>query len=94
MFRQALQQSERLLQGHKGYPLVELRLSWVSDAMTLLIKHGVYSSRKIVIGSLDIHDSRAKVITGAVMVHGSRKIVMGYEGIRNGWSVGHYGLLT
>ena len=61
---------------------------------TPLFSLGVYSSREIVIGSLDIHDSRAKVITGAVMVHDSRKIVMGYAGMRNGWSVGHYGLLT
>jgi hypothetical protein len=57
-------------------------------------KPGVYSSRKIVIGSLDIHDSRAKVIMGSVMVYGSRKIVIGYVGMHNGCSVGHYGLLT
>jgi hypothetical protein len=58
------------------------------------LQPGVYSSRKIAIGFLDIHDSRAKVITGTVMVYGSRKIVMGYAGMRGGWSVGHYGLLT
>ncbi len=73
--------------------MVELRLSWVSDALVSLHAE-VYNSRKIVIGFLDIHDSRAKVITGSVMVYGSRKIVVGYVGMRSGCSVGHYGLLT
>jgi len=37
---------------------------------------------------------RAKVITGPVMVCGSRKVAAGCVGMRNGCSVGHYRLLT
>lgn len=54
----------------------------------------VCNSRKIVVGFLDIHDSRAKVIMGFKMVYDSRKIIMGYVEMHNGCSVGHYGLLT
>jgi len=54
----------------------------------------VYCSRKIAVGFQDIHGSRAKVIMGSVMVYGSRKIVLSYEGMRNGCSVGHYELFT
>lgn len=93
MLRQASYQSERLMRGRKGYLLVELRLSWVSDADACSALE-VYSSRKIAMSFLDIHDGRAKVTTGSVMVYGSRKIVVGYAGIRNGCSVGHYGFLT
>lgn len=52
----------------------------------------VCSSREIAAGSLGIYNSRAKIIMGIVMVHGSRKVVMGYADTHNGCSEGHYGL--
>jgi hypothetical protein len=54
----------------------------------------VCSSREIVIGSSGIHNSRAKIIMGVVMVYGSRKVVVGYVDMHSGCSVGHYGLET
>jgi len=56
------------------------------------VERWVCSSRKIAAGSLGIHNSRAKIIMDVVMVHGSRKVVMGYADTHSGCSVGHYGL--
>lgn len=74
--------------GRKGYVLVELRLSWMSNN-PCCPGLWVCSGREIAAGSLDIHGSQAKAIAGIVMVYGSRKVVVGYAGIRSGCSVGH-----
>ena len=93
MFRQAVLQSKGLQYGRKGYVLVELRLSWVSKLSAFTgFDFWVCSGRETAAGSVDIHDSRAKVITVIVMVYGSRKVVVGYADSRSSCSVGHCGL--
>ncbi len=93
MFRQAVLQSKGLQYGRKGYVLVELRLSWVSKLFTFTgFDFWVCSGRETAAGLVDIHDSRAKVITVIVMVYGSRKVVVGYADSRSSCSVGHCGL--
>ena len=53
----------------------------------------VYCSREIVVGSITICGSRAKVCIGCVMLVGSRKIAYRYVIIDIGCSVDHYRLL-
>jgi len=64
----------------------------VAGYIQFLLIYGVCGSREIAAGFLGSHNSRAKVITGAVMVYNGRKVIVGYAGMRSGCSVGHYGL--
>lgn len=52
---------------------------------------GVSGGREVAGCSLGSLTGRAKVLTGSVMVDGSRKVAVGYAGIRNGRRAGHYG---
>ena len=64
----------------------------VAGYIQFLLIYGVCGSREIAAGFLGSHNSRAKVITGAVMVYNGRKVIVGYAGMRSGCSVGCYGL--
>ena len=53
----------------------------------------VHGSREIVMGSVNIHNGRAKVVAGSKVICGSRKVVTGYLDTRSSRSEDYYGLI-